>query len=81
MSAKQEINDADTRATISRYVSPRQLAERWNCSRTAAQRIADRAGIAKYYLGEGRNGMVRYAVADIEAYECSRRVEICGRRV
>lgn len=62
------------------YVSPRRLAERWDCTSTTAQRIPARAGIAKYPLGEGRNGMVRYALAEIEAYEQSRRVSCSGRR-
>ena len=35
-----------------RFLSPRQLAIRWDCSRTTAQRIADRAGISKYFLGK-----------------------------
>lgn len=60
--------------TWKQYVSPKELAERWCCSRTTAQRIAERAGVAKYFLGEGRNGMVRYALTDIEAYEESRKV-------
>ena len=55
------------------YVSPRELAERWSCTRTTAQRIAARAGFARYLLGEGRNGMVRYSLAEVEAYEQSRR--------
>jgi hypothetical protein len=59
-----------------RYLSPQQLAERWNCSRTSAQRIADRAGMSKYFLGEGRNGMLRYALDEIEKYEVSRRIAV-----
>ena len=55
------------------YISPRQLAERWDCSPTTAQRIAKNAGMAKYCLGEGRNGMVRYLLSEIESYETQRR--------
>lgn len=62
-----------------RYISPRQLAERWNCSRTSAQRIADRVGISKYLLGEGRNGIVRYSLDEIEGYEASRRFSVNAR--
>lgn len=58
------------------FLSPRQLAMRWDCSRTTAQRIADRVGIPKYYLGEGKNGLVRYAMQDIESYEVSRRTPV-----
>ena len=59
-----------------RYLSPRQLAIRWDCSRTTAQRIADRAGISKYFLGEGKNGMVRYPLKEVEAYETQRRISV-----
>lgn len=58
------------------FLSPRQLAERWNCAPSTAQRIARNAGIAKYCLGEGRNGTVRYLLSEVEAYEEERRVEI-----
>ena len=57
-----------------RFLSPRQLAERWSCTTTTAQRIARNAGMAKYCLGEGRNGMVRYLLSEVEAYEAERRV-------
>ena len=57
-----------------RFLSPRELAERWGCSATTAQRTAKRAGIGRYYLGEGRNGMVRYLLSEVEAYEAARRV-------
>ncbi len=58
------------------FLSPRQLAERWDCSTSTAQRLAKHAGIAKYCLGEGRNGMVRYLLSEVEAYEERRRVTI-----
>ena len=57
-----------------RFVSPRQLSERWNCSPWTAQRIARGAGISRYCLGEGRNGTVRYLLSEVEAYEERRRV-------
>ena len=57
-----------------RFLAPRQLADRWDCSPATAQRIAKNAGIAKYCLGEGRNGTVRYLLSEIEAYEEQRRV-------
>lgn len=56
------------------FVSARQLAIRWDCSRNSAHRTAERAGIAKVFLGGGRNGMVRYKLSDIIAYERSRSV-------
>ena len=39
---------------------------------TSARRIARRADIPCCCLGEGRNGMIRYRLADIERYEASR---------
>ena len=60
------------------FLSPRHLAERWSCSRTTAQRIAARAGITRFYLGEGRNGMVRYPLKEVIAYEEARRVGTKG---
>jgi len=54
------------------FVSAKELARRWNCSVTSARRIARRADIPCCCLGEGRNGMIRYRLADIERYEASR---------
>ena len=76
MSTSRVKNAEEMAAKGARYLSPGQLAERWNCSRTSAQRIADRAGFSKYFLGEGRNGMLRYAIDEIEAFENSRRSTI-----
>lgn len=56
------------------YFSPKELAERWRCSRSSVDRIALRAGITRVCLGEGRNGMIRYPRKEVEAYEASRRV-------
>jgi hypothetical protein len=57
------------------YLSPKELANRWRCARSTAQRIAHRAGITRLYLGEGRNGIVRYPRKEIEAYETNRQVK------
>ena len=65
------IPDADTFP----YLSPKDLAERWRCSRPTVGRIAERAGFSRFYLGEGRNGVVRYLRKEVEAYEESRRVQ------
>jgi hypothetical protein len=32
-------------------------------------RIASRAGLKKLYLGEGKNGIVRFIRKEVEAYE------------
>ena len=55
------------------YLSPKDLAGRWRCSRTTAQRIAERAGLTRLYLGTGKNGIVRYIRLEVEAYEESRK--------
>lgn len=57
----------------SAYVSPRELAQRWQCSRASVSRIARRAGISTVYLGDGKNGMVRYSRKEVENYETRRR--------
>jgi hypothetical protein len=36
------------------------------------QRIAEREGFIRYLIGEGKNGMVRYRLDEIEAYEKAR---------
>ena len=59
--------------TRSPYVSPRELAARWQCSRSSVDRIARRAGLSRMFLGDGRNGMVRYVREEVEHYEQSRR--------
>jgi hypothetical protein len=56
------------------YLSPRELQERWRCSRSSVDRIARRAGLTRFCLGEGRNGIVRYSRKEIEAFEAQRQV-------
>jgi hypothetical protein len=56
------------------YIAPKELAERWCCSRSSVDRIARRAGLTRLCLGEGRNGIVRFIRKEAEAYEASRRV-------
>lgn len=63
-----------TPSSSTQFISPRQLAQRWDCSRSTAQRIAKRAGLTRVPLGEGRNGMVRYPLAEVVAYEAARSV-------
>jgi hypothetical protein len=59
-------------AESSPYLSPKELAQRWRCSRSSVDRIAQRAGLSRLCLGEGRNGIVRYIRKEVEAYEASR---------
>lgn len=56
------------------YLSPKELSQRWRCSRSSVDRIARRAGLHRLCLGDGRNGIVRYVRKEVEAYEASRQV-------
>jgi len=56
------------------FVAPKELAERWRCSRSSVDRIAERAGLNRLYLSVGRRGMVRYIREEVERYEESRRI-------
>lgn len=56
------------------YVAPKELAKRWQCSRSSVDRIARRAGLTRVCLGEGVNGMIRYIRKEIERYEQSRQI-------
>jgi hypothetical protein len=56
------------------YISPKELAERWRCARSSVDRIVQRAGLTRIYLGEGKNGIVRFIKTEVEAYEASRQV-------
>jgi hypothetical protein len=59
-------------STLPLYLSPKELQERWRCSRTSVDRIARRAGLTRLCLGEGRNGIVRYSRKEVEAFEAKR---------
>lgn len=54
------------------FFSPNELCERWRCARSSVDRIATRAGLKRLYLGQGKNGIVRYIRKEVEAYEASR---------
>jgi hypothetical protein len=58
----------------SEYVSPKELAGRWQCSRSSVDRIARRNHFTRACLGEGENGIVRYLRKEVEEYEARRRV-------
>ncbi len=60
------------RAAGPKYLSPRELAERWRCARSSVDRIARRAGLRRVCLGGGVRGMVRYLREEVERYEESR---------
>lgn len=64
----------ETQSSASPYMSPKELAERWQCARSSVDRVARRAGFRRVCLGEGKNGMVRYLREEVEAYEQSRMI-------
>ena len=51
------------------YISPKELAERWQCSRSSVDRIARRAKLRRFCFGKGQNGMIRYLRKEVIAYE------------
>ena len=56
------------------YIAPKELSERWQCSRSSVDRIARRNGFTRICLGDGENGMVRYMREEVIAYEANRRI-------
>lgn len=66
----------DDPSAESEYIAPRELAHRWQCSRSSVDRIARRRGFTRLCLGEGKNGTVRYVRKEVDAYEASRQVRM-----
>lgn len=60
------------------YLSPKELARRWQCSRSTVDRIARREGFTRVCLGIGNHGIVRYVRKEVVAYEETRRVKLRG---
>jgi hypothetical protein len=58
------------------YIAPKELAQRWQCSRSSVDRITRRAGLTRMCLGEGKNGTVRYLREEVEAHEKTRQVKL-----
>jgi len=56
------------------YVAPKELARRWQCSRSSVDRIARTANFTRLCLGKGRNGNVRYLRREVIAYEKQKQV-------
>ena len=68
------MTNASTTVEKSPYISPKELAERWVCSRSSVDRIARRAGLSRLCIGEGKNGSIRYLRKEVNAYEEERLV-------
>lgn len=58
--------------TVSPLMAPREVAERWRCSRSSVDRVAQRAGLRRVCLGTGQRGMVRYLRDEVLRFEQSR---------
>ncbi|ARN56323.1 hypothetical protein [Sedimentisphaera salicampi] len=56
------------------YISPKELAHRWQCSRSSIDRITRRAGLTRFCPGEGKNGTIRFLRKEVEAYEKERQI-------
>jgi hypothetical protein len=65
----REVRMAHTNEGQELYMSPKELALRWKCGRSTADRIARREGFRRLALGVGRNGTIRYVTEDVMAYE------------
>lgn len=59
-------------------VSLKELAARWHVSRRTVRRSLEEAGIKPFYLGNGPNGTLRYAMAEVEEFLRRRRSDLCG---
>lgn len=70
------MNKANKATETSPLISPNELADRWRCARSSVDRIAARAGLSRVFLGEGRNGIVRYYIKEVVDYETSRTLKI-----
>ena len=58
------------------YISPNELARRWQVHRTTVDAIARRNSFTAFYLGDGSRGAVRFKREEVLAYEKSRQVTL-----
>lgn len=50
--------------------SPKERADGWRCARSSVDRIAQRAGLKRVYLGAtDKSGIVRYFREEVGRYE------------
>ena len=64
----------NTRIPEPEYITPSELAIRWQCSRTSVDRYTRKAGLTRMYLGDGKNSLVRFLRKEVIAYEKERQV-------
>lgn len=51
------------------FMSLAAIARKWDVSRQTVRRVMDRHGKRAAYFTDGRNGIVRYRVSDVEDVE------------
>ena len=56
------------------YISPNNIATRWDTSRASVDRTAKRENFIRFLLGEGKNGGVRYRREEVMQYEIRRQI-------
>lgn len=56
------------------FITPKQLAERWQCSRSTVDRIARREGFTRLCLSDKDKGAIRYKRKEVIEYEKNRQV-------
>jgi hypothetical protein len=52
-----------------KYISPSNVAKRWDTSRTSVDRTAKREKFTRFVMGDGKNGSVRYVLEEVIKYE------------
>jgi len=57
-----------------KYISPNNLADRWDTSRTSVDRTAKRENFTRFLVGDGKNGGVRYSREEVKQYEIRRQI-------
>ncbi len=52
-----------------KFICAQTWAARWDCSISSIRRAAKRFRVRRVYVGDGRNGLVRFALQDIMRVE------------
>ncbi len=69
-------NRSEQNNELSEYMRPRELAFRWQVSRSSVDRIVRKAGLTALYLGDGKTSAVRYSREEVIAYERTRQISL-----
>lgn len=71
---KNKTTNQNVQAEDPVYITPEELALRWHCARTSADRIVRRENLSRVCLGTGKNGMVRFLYKEILDFESARTI-------